>query len=69
VFADLIGVRVAFLLAGGVVGVAAITAAVLFHGTSTVGATASEVRPGAAALSGTDQRVTSSGTTVESVAG
>ncbi len=32
VFADLIGVRVAFLLAGIVVGIAALTAAVLFRG-------------------------------------
>jgi len=45
VFADLIGVRVAFLLAGIVVGIAAIIAGLLFRGTSTAGATAAEARP------------------------
>ena len=68
VFADLIGVRVAFLIAGSVVGVAAITAFVLFRGTST--ATEPEVTEiGTAAEGGTDQRVTTSGTAVETAAG
>ena len=41
VFADLIGVRIAFLLAGMVVGIAAVTAAILFRGVSVETATRS----------------------------
>jgi MFS transporter, DHA3 family, macrolide efflux protein len=72
VFADLIGVRVAFLLAGSVVGVAAIAAAALFRGTS--GATeptmtATSATPDAMEALLADRRVETPGTAVEVAAG